>query len=241
METKGFSQIDNKLIFDLGLTGNAFLLYAKIQYHSNKKNFKLNREHIKAISGYGETAFRKAWKELKDKGILIQTKKRIKGKFVYEYILKFKVQSKKQREEVVKNAPIKGKPQKPVDSDGNDPVEGQIYVGDVLEDKEEIGTENIAIVSQETRFNKKESQELLKAANNDVAKVIECHKYSLSQSNVKNIFNYTKWSIKNNKTLNSVPASNVKVDKFNDYPQRDYNFASLEAALLGCKVESLYN
>ncbi|AVP64129.1 hypothetical protein C3B64_07610 [Clostridium botulinum] len=236
METKGFSQIDNKLIFDLGLTGNAFLLYAKIQYHSNKKNFKLNREHIKAISGYGETAFRKAWKELKDKGILVQTRKRVQGKFIYEYDLNFKVEPKKQKREEVKK-----EQQKPVDSDGDVPMEGQMYIYDVLEDIEEDTSQNISIVSKETGFNEKESYKLLEVANNDVDKVLECYKYVLSQNDVKNIFSYTKWSIRNNKTLNSVPASNVKVDKFNDYPQRDYNFASLEAALLGCKVESLYN
>ncbi len=235
METKGFSQINNKLIFDLDLSGNAFLLYAKIQHHAGKKDFKLNREHIKSISGYGETAFRKAWKELKDKGILIQIKKRIKGKFIYEYDLKFKVESKKQKREQIKSYSSVEESQKPVDSDGNDPVKGQMYIDDVLENKEE----NIALVAKETGFNKLQVNELLKAANNDVEKVLECYKYVLSQKDVKNIFNYAKWSIRNNKTLNSISTSNQ--DRFNDYPQRDYNFVALEAALLGHKVESLYN
>ncbi|APH21214.1 hypothetical protein RSJ22_17555 [Clostridium botulinum] len=226
MSTKGFSQIDNKLIFDLDLSASAFFLYAKLQYFYNMDNFKLNREHIKSISGYGETAFRKAWKELKDKGILIQTKKRVKGKFIYEYYLKFKVESKKQ-----KKGEVKKEQQKPVDSDGAVPMEGQIYIYDVLENIEEDTSQNISIVSKETGLNEKESCKLLEVANNDIDKVIECYKYVLSQKDVKNIFNYTKWSIRNNKTLNNVFASN-KVDRFNDFEQRNYDFKKLENLLI---------
>ena len=71
--------------------------------------------------------------------------------------------------------------------------------------------------------------------------IVQCHKYALRQNNVRNIFYYTKWCIKNNKTLNRISASNIKVDKFNDYPQRDYNFTALESALLGKEYKSLYN
>ncbi|WP_045516336.1 hypothetical protein [Clostridium sporogenes] len=226
METKGFSQIDNRVIFDLGLSGNAFLLYAKIQHHASKKDFELNREHIKSISGYGETAFRKAWKELKDKGILVQTRKRVQGKFIYEYDLNFKVEPKKQKKKEVKK-----EQQKPVDSDGDVPMEGQMYIYDVLEDIEEDTSQNILIVSKETGFNEKESCKLLEVANNDVDKVLECYKYVLSQKDVKNIFSYTKWSIRNNKTLNNVFASN-KVDIFNDFEQRNYDFKKLENLLI---------
>lgn len=226
METKGFSQISNKLIFDLDLSGNAFLLYAKIQHHASKKKFSLNRQHIKSISGYGETAFRKAWKELKDKGILIQTRKRVQGKFIYEYDLNFKVEPKKQKKKEVKK-----EQQKPVDSDGDVPIEGQMYIYDVLEDIEEDTSQNILIVSKETGFNEKESCKLLEVANNDVDKVLECYKYVLSQKDVKNIFSYTKWSIRNNKTLNNVFASN-KVDIFNDFEQRNYDFKKLENLLI---------
>ncbi|WP_251861023.1 hypothetical protein [Clostridium sp. Marseille-Q2269] len=229
METKGFSQISNILIFDLGLSGNAFLLYAKIQHHVGKKDFRLNRDHIKSISGYGETAFRKAWKELKDKEILIQTKKRIKGKFVYEYILKFKVESKKQNKEEIKNTQVK---ENPIDSDGNDPVKGQVYIDEVLENKEEIEDKSVELVANETGFNKKESYELLQLTNNDAKKVLEGYKYALSQSNVKNVFNYTKWSIRNNKTLSSASASNNKIDRFNNFEQRNYDFKKLENLLI---------
>lgn len=238
METKGFTQISNKLIFDLDLSGNAFLLYAKIQHHEGKKNFKLNREHVKSISGYGETAFRKAWKELKDKGILVQTRKRKNGKFVYEYDLNFKVEPKEK--EVVKNDSVKKESQKPVDSEGNAPIVGQVYIDDLLEGEEDIKAESIELVVKETEFNEFQSSELLKIAKNDIRRVIECYKYSLNQSNVKNIFSYTKWAIKNNKVLENT-NSRIKQDKFNDYPQRNYNYSALEIALLGGKVESLYN
>ncbi|EPY2273652.1 hypothetical protein ACXAUS_002520 [Clostridium sporogenes] len=228
MSSKNFTQVDNRVLDDENISFEAKGVYTILVRQYSKPEFKLYKSHIQKLTGLGETRFNRAWKELKEKGILTQVKKRVKGKFVYEYIL----QTAENKEEV------KEEPQKPVESEGNAPIEGQVYIDDVIEEFENDSVEEVA---KETEFNKLQSSELLKLAKNDINKIIQCHKYALRQNNVRNIFYYTKWCIKNNKTLNRISASNIKVDKFNDYPQRDYNFTALESALLGKEYTSLYN
>lgn len=224
MATKGFTKVDNSIIFDMNLSLEALGLYIKLKHLSTIENFKINREYVKSISGYGETAFRRVWKELKDKGVLIETKSRNKGRYEYTYEVKANENKK---------APAKS--QKPVDSDGHVPVEGQVHIEEIIEsvDHEEAdqapGTKEIMKVVDETGFNAEQSKDLLKAANNDAVKVIKCYRYALSQKNVRNIFNYTVWAIKNNFKEGDFVRNN---SVFNNCGQRVYDFNKLERALL---------
>lgn len=226
MATKGFTKIDNSIIFNSDLSLEALGLYIKLKHLSTIDNFSIRRDYIKSISGYGETAFRRVWKELKDKGVLIETKSRNKGRYEYTYEVKTNENKK---------APAKS--QKPVDSDGHAPVEGQVHIEDVIEptDHEKVDqeprTKEIMKVVDETGFNAEQSKELLKVANNDAVKVIQCYRYALSQKNVRNIFNYTIWAIKNNFKEGDV-VINHKVSTFNNFSQRIYDFNKLERALL---------
>lgn len=231
MATKGFTKIDNSILFDLDLSTEAIVLYAKLQYFSSMKNFKINREHMKSVSGYGETVFRRAWKELKDKGLLIQNKTRNKGRYEYIYTLKTNELNVTTKEEK--------KAQKSVDSDGNAPLEGQVTINEVeqVENEapkgDEITTENIMAVEEVTGLNSIESLELLKIAKNNVTKVIECYKYALRQKGVKNIVAYTKACIAKNINIpNKDYEDNAKVLMFNSYNQRQYDYDALERALL---------
>lgn len=88
--TNGKTIIENTIIFDKGLSLEAIGLYAIIKHYSTISNFKIRRDHIKSVSGYGETAFRRVWKELKDTNLLLEHKKRINGKFKYEFTLSTK-------------------------------------------------------------------------------------------------------------------------------------------------------
>ncbi|MCB2305857.1 hypothetical protein LGL08_01320 [Clostridium estertheticum] len=228
MTTKGFTKINNSIIFDLNLSCEAIGLYAKLQYLSTMENFFIRREHIKSISGYGETAFRRVWKELKDKGVLIENKTRNKGRYEYIYTLKNNETAAKPI------ATVKKKKPKHIDSDGEVPLDGQITIDDVLgAEQQAVVTinEDVSAVVQVTGLKDTEVAELLKVASNDATKVIECHKYSVAQENVKDIFSYTKWAIKNNKVLKCKKEYSAK-GMFNDYPQRKYDFDKLEMALL---------
>ena len=227
MATKGFTKINNSIIFDTDLSLEALGLYIKLQHLSTIDNFSIKRDYIKSISGYGETAFRRVWKELKDKGVLIETKTSIKGRYEYMYTLKTYEGATREV------APVKKKKSKHVDSNGDAPLDGQVHIDDVLGvDKQEVTVkEEIQVVAEVTGLKDIEAAELLKVANNDVTKVIECHKYTVAQSGVKNIFSYTKWAIKNNKVLKSTKEYHTK-GSFNDYHQRTYDFDKLERALL---------
>ncbi|MBU3126719.1 hypothetical protein [Clostridium tagluense] len=229
MATKGFTKINNSIIFDEDLSLEALGLYAKLQYLSTMDNFSIRREHIKSISGYGETAFRRVWKELKSKGVLIESKTSNKGRYEYMYTLKNNEGTAKAVAPVAKIKP------KHVDSNGDAPLDGQVSIEDILEVAEQqevdIINEDVVAVVQASGFAGAEATELLKVANNDVAKVIEGHKYTTAQHNVKDIFNYTKWAIKNNKVLKCTKEYATK-GTFNDYPQRIYDFDKLEKALL---------
>lgn len=210
--SNGFTKIDNSIIENENLSFDAKGIYMIISRYIGIPNFKINKSHIKSVTGLGLIRFNRAWKELKENGLLIQTKKSVNGRFEYTYSLG--------KEKAI--APVEEKPKKkPVDSDGNAPIEGQIYIDEVIEP--------VDIVTKETGFNKSNAKELLKAASNNILKIIQAYKYALQQSNVKNLFKYTLWCIKNN-ICNK--ENRVKTSTFNDYEQRKYDYDKLEKALL---------
>lgn len=214
MDAKGFTKIDNKILFDSNLSLEAIGLYIKIKHLYSIPNFVIRREYIKSISGYGETAFRRVWKELKEKGVLTEIKNRNKGKYEYTYILKNAEKSKT----TVKD----DKSNKTTDLN-QEPVK-----------QNELVTDNklVSKVVEETEFTKEEAAELLDNAKCDAIKVIECYKYTISQNYVKNVFRYTKWAIKNNKLFSNIKSTGYKNSTFGNYSQRIYDFNKLERALL---------
>ncbi|MCT8975472.1 hypothetical protein N4T77_02560 [Clostridium sp. CX1] len=265
MATKGFTKINNSIIFDANLSLEAIGLYAKLQYLSTIKNFSIKRDYIKSISGYGETAFRRVWKELKDKCVLVESKTRNKGR--YEYVYSVKTDLVEDKAEIT--APVEESKTKHIDSDGNAPIEGQIDIDEVIVDEKEDLTpaaienpnivkeetekapdasKDIEVISNTTGFDKEESKELLKLACNDIVKIIKGHGYAVSQKSVKNVFAYTKWVLENYKSVfkdeNRLNLKNIKahaVSTFNNFTQRNYDFKELEMRLLyGIEGKSLY-
>lgn len=75
--TNGKTFLENTIIFDKGLSLEAIGLYAIIKHYSTISDFQIRRDHIKSVSGYGETAFRRVWKELKDTNLLLEDKKEL--------------------------------------------------------------------------------------------------------------------------------------------------------------------
>lgn len=226
MATKGFTKIDNSIIFDSNLSLEAIGLYVKLKYLSSIPDFKIKRDHIKSISGYGETAFRRVWKELKDKEILIENKLRVSGRYEFIFTLKNSEVSKKKSKNLIEE-----ELKKPKDSDGNTPLEGQLSIDDVLE---EISLDKIQLVTNETEFNEKQVKELLRVA--DVRTIINYFRYVKSKGEeIKNIFSYTKKLIVDKIDIVKHKATN-KFSSFNNYQQREYTkeqFISMEWKLLG--------
>ena len=83
-----FSQVSNEAIRDETLTLKAKGLYCLIQSYITIENFILYKSFLKKKCKEGQKAFENAWKELKDRGYLIQERyKDEKGKFCYVYEL----------------------------------------------------------------------------------------------------------------------------------------------------------
>lgn len=82
-----FSQVSNVALRDEGLSLKAKGLLALIESYLGLDDFVLYKQFLINKSKDGETAFRSAWKELKDKGYLIQYKLQNKEtkQFYYEY------------------------------------------------------------------------------------------------------------------------------------------------------------
>lgn len=130
--------------------------------------------------------------------------------------------------------------EKPVDSNGKNPLENQIHVDEVIE-KEDY---KVIEISKYTGFNKEQSIELLKDSENDTAKVIKAFEFTKRSKNVKDEFYYTKWAIKNPGKIEleykPVKESNA-VLKFNNFESRQYDYESLEKKLLGWDVDGSTN
>lgn len=83
-----FSQVSNAALRDSQLTLKAKGLYALIQSFITIPNYTLYKTTLKKLCSEGERAFETAWKELKDRGYLIQYKSKTSGGyFFYEYEL----------------------------------------------------------------------------------------------------------------------------------------------------------
>src|SRR3712207_8652195 len=84
-----FTQVSNNAIRDNELSLKAKGLYALIQSYITIEDFTLYKSHLKKQCVEGEKAFENTWKELKDKGYLIQYRLQdFKTKhFYYEYEL----------------------------------------------------------------------------------------------------------------------------------------------------------
>lgn len=231
MASNGFTKIINSILDDKNISFDAKGVYMILVRYYSIPEFKINKTHIKSVTGLGEIRFSKAWKELKENNILIQDKKRVNGRFEYVYTLK----SNEATAKVVAPVDKKKSKLKHVDSNSDAPLDGQVHIDDVLEveQQQEVPVkEDIEAVAEVTGIKPVEAAELLKVANNDVSKVIECYKYTAAQDNVRDSFSYTKWAIKNNKVLKYTVANVKPKGSFNDYSQRTYDFYKLERALL---------
>lgn len=82
-----FAQVSNFALRDESLSLKAKGLLALIESYLSLDNFVLYKQFLINKSKDGETAFRSAWKELKDKGYLIQYKLKDEEtkQFYYEY------------------------------------------------------------------------------------------------------------------------------------------------------------
>ena len=127
-----------------------------------------------------------------------------------------KVAKKKTKENV--------KDHMPVDSDGNEPIKGQVHVDEVLE-------RNIELLKDETGLNKEQCLEVLNECDNNIVKVLE--KWSIVKKlNYQKPFYALVKAIKENWTNNKKEVKKNN-SKFFNFESHDYDYDELERQLLG--------
>ena len=83
-----FTQVSDDVLNDSDISLKAKGLYSLIQSYLIGRNNTVYKDELRKVCKEGERAFDSAWKELKNKGYLIQYKlKDEKGIFYYEYEL----------------------------------------------------------------------------------------------------------------------------------------------------------
>ena len=83
-----FSMVSNEILHDSSISLKAKGLYSVIQSFITLEDFVLYKGYLQSICVEGERAFDSAWRELKERGYLIQHKMRKGAKtFYYEYEL----------------------------------------------------------------------------------------------------------------------------------------------------------
>lgn len=115
---KGFTKVNNDILFNSKLSNNAKLLYIQIKFYSNIQGFKLCKNLILKDSQLSVNTFDKVLKELREAGLVFQYTEKQGKKNVYRYST---------------NELKAG-----VDSNGNKPLENQIDLTEITGESEKV-------------------------------------------------------------------------------------------------------
>lgn len=107
MIIKGFTKIENTILFNSNLSLKAKVIYAQINYYSNIPNFKLSKSLILKDSGMSVNTLNKIIKELKEAELIVLNTERKGKKNIYWYCVKEKSSNKKSSVDSKGDGPIK--------------------------------------------------------------------------------------------------------------------------------------
>lgn len=224
--TKDYLKFRNAIKKDTNLNlEEAYLLEVLFDYYNTSCGYAFPPYEVlmQDLKTKRRAKISKLLKSLEKKGYISIKKK---GKKNTYYILKYLFLNKS------KSKTTKQKHDAPVDSNGNIPVEGQMHVEEIINTKEH---EEVAAI---TGFNKKQSDELLKASDNQIEKIVQAFEYSKKQG--KAVFAYVRWCLKNLDVSKFIKQETNKEEvydpkKFNNFEPRTYDYENLEWGLLGWK------
>ena len=208
MKNIQFLQIDFNLITDTKITSNEFRIYAYLLslYNDNKKCSYPSLETIANKLNISLTTVKKSIKRLAELGYMKIEKKKTDRGFFNTYT-SFKNMIKKK---INKKSSKKAKDNtKPVDSNGEKPLDGQVHVDELLysaaselQDNEvtSVDLKEIELISNETGLEKEKAEQLLKIA--ESKKILEVYEYAKSRA--KNLYSFMFKAIKDNWNIQSV-------------------------------------
>ncbi|MDZ4993310.1 hypothetical protein GNF80_10080 [Clostridium perfringens] len=219
MTTKrGFTKVDNSILFNSNLSNNSKLIYIFIKHYSSISNFKLSKSLLLKDSGLSKNTLEKSLKELKEKGLIFLNSERHGSKNIYWYSLL-----------EVKDIKTKQIDTKPIDSDGNTPLKNQLHIDDIAKIVQNP-------VEKENKLTIEER--LVKATKANIERVRQAIKYA-EKNNAVNVYEYALKTIKHNWDLHKNHINN-KVVNFCNFKQREYDYDLLEKQLLGWDNDSEY-
>lgn len=222
MKNIQFLQIDFNLITDTKITSNEFRIYAYLLslYNDNKKCSYPSLETIANKLNISLTTVKKSIKRLAELGYMkIEKKKADRGFFntytSFKNMIKNKINKKSSKK-------AKDNKTKPVDSNGEKPLDGQVHVDELLysaaselQDNKvtPVDLKEIELISNETGLEKEKAEQLLKIAN--TSRILEVYEYSKDRAN--ELFSYMFSAIKKNWTIrkNYAPAPSIYVNNEN--------------------------
>ena len=222
MKNIQFLQLDFNLITDTRITSNEFRIYAYLLslYNDNKKCSYPSLETIANKLNISLTTVKKSIKRLAELGYMkIEKKKTDRGFFntytSFKNMIKNKI-NKKSSKKAKDNT-------KPVDSNGEKPLDGQVHVDELLysaaselQDNKvtPVDLKEIELISNETGLEKEKAEQLLKIA--EPKKILEVYEYAKSRA--KNLYSFMFKAIKDNWNIQSVVSpvyENIEVGRGN--------------------------
>ena len=223
MKNIQFLQLDFNLITDTRITSNEFRIYAYLLslYNDNKKCSYPSLETIANKLNISLTTVKKSIKRLAELGYMkIEKKKTDRGFFntytSFKNMIKNKINKKSSKK-------AKDNKTKPVDSNGEKPLDGQVHVDELLysaaselQDNEvtSVDLKEIELISNETGLEKEKAEQLLKIA--EPKKILEVYEYAKSRA--KNLYSFMFKAIKDNWNIQSVVSpvyENIETERGN--------------------------
>lgn len=209
MENIQFVQISHNLLTDTDITSNEFRIYAYLLslYNTTKDCSYPSLETISGKLNISLTTVKKSVKKLVDLGYMQIEKKKTNRGF-YNTYKSFKNMVKKSFNKKPKKE--KEEPKKPVDSNGCNPIEGQVHVEELL------------AVTNETALNENQVKQLLAIA--DTNKILEVYNYAKGRAN--NLFAFMLKAIKENWDTTEYVSAPVTHNNINISATRRGNYTS---------------
>jgi len=191
-------------------------LYEILRSNLYKKQITIELEDIKNMVGAKENSYN-VYQNVKNK-IILQAQKELKLKtdinFEFEEIktgrkvtsIKFYITSNK--------------------------AKGEIAIAKIEEAPKDLELiKQVQVICSGHNITGNEAKAILKDAAENIDLIKQCYEYLLTKDKIENVVGYMRKLVK----CFNEPQSNNKVDSFNDYPQRKYDFKDMEKRLLGWK------
>lgn len=239
-----FLKLPYALITDKNITSNEFRIYSYLmsKYNESKKRAFPSFDQISKQLNISKMTVNKSIKKLSNLGYMTISKKTgITGNYNEYSNFKFLVPNKNT---VSKREPSKDNNLKPVDSNGNAPLENQIHVKEIIEESEPNNMDLIKNEFGAIKATQKERQVINQETTEIVLQAIrEVKEQGITVTSLKYLINKIKF-MKNNENVkksnvSEVTPKNCNNLKFNNFEPRQYDYDLLEKIALGEAPEGL--